>query len=142
MSHASGTYVARMDADDMSEKTRLEEQLRYMEKTDVVLCGLWAKGIDEKGNILYPLHYPPEKDKDILAMLVKHNPFIHPSVMFKKESFVSVGGYHSFFKYVEDYELWTRMIAKGSLGNIGKELIFYRLHDVDDWVCLRSLFLI
>jgi len=56
-----------------------------------------------------------------------HNPFIHPTVMFKKEIINNVGAYKH-FKHTEDYELWTRIIYKYPCANIAEPLLKYRIH--------------
>lgn len=50
---AKGEYIARMDADDISEPTRLERQVEVLDRDpDVVLVACWYEVIDEKGNFL------------------------------------------------------------------------------------------
>ncbi len=125
---AEGDYIARMDADDISKTTRLEKQLKYMEENNLMVCGTWAEGIDSLGNKIKDMDYPPS-EKKIKSFSLLHNPFIHPSVMFRKDIFEKVGGYKKFFKHIEDYELWTRIVFKYKTGNIPEALLEYRLHN-------------
>ena len=47
---AKGEFLARMDADDVSEPNRLEKQINYLRlHTDVMMVGTWATLIDEDG---------------------------------------------------------------------------------------------
>jgi glycosyltransferase involved in cell wall biosynthesis len=128
VSVAKGEYIARMDVDDISHEKRLKEQYDYMKENDLAVCGTWAKGINNKGDIVADMNYCPAT-KEIKFFTLLHNPFIHSTVMFKREVFEYVGGYNSFFKHVEDYELWTRLIFKYKTGNLQKYLLSYRLHD-------------
>jgi glycosyltransferase involved in cell wall biosynthesis len=125
---AQGEYITRMDADDISKTTRLEKQLKYMEENNLMVCGAWAQGIDELGNKIKDMNYPPS-EKKIKSSSLLHNPFIHPSVMFRKDVFKKAGGYKKFFKHIEDYELWTRIVFKYKTGNIPEALLEYRLHN-------------
>lgn len=125
---ARGEYIARMDADDISKINRLEKQIKYMQENDLDICGSWAEGIDTLGNKIKDLNYSPDINK-IKTFTLLHNSFIHSSVMFKKDIFEKVGGYKKFFKHIEDYELWTRIVFKYRAGNIPEALIRYRLHD-------------
>jgi glycosyltransferase involved in cell wall biosynthesis len=125
---AQGEYIARMDTDDISKIDRLEKQVKYMEENNLVVCGTWAEAIDSLGNKIKDMNYPPS-EKKIKSFALLHNPFIHPSVMFRKDIFEKVGGYRNFFKYIEDYELWTRIIFKYKTGNIPEALLYYRLHE-------------
>lgn len=125
---SNSEYIARMDCDDISNPERLEEQLKYMKENNLAICGSFAESIDKDGNEIGDMVYPTGLN-NIRRFAILHNPFIHPSVMFKKSIIQKVGSYKSFFKYIEDYELWTRIIFKHSVDNIPKQLLRYRLHD-------------
>lgn len=126
---AQGEYIARMDVDDVSVPNRLEKQLKYAQDNDLAMCGTWAEGIDSLGNKVKNMDYPPTNISYIRKDIFLHNPFIHPSVMFRKDIFEKVGGYKDFYKYIEDYELWTRIVFKYKTGNIPEVLLKYRLHE-------------
>ena len=128
ISLANGEYIARMDADDVSKVNRFEEQLEYMLENNLAISGTWAEGIDTAGNRLNDMDYPPDVKK-IRYFTLLHNPFIHSSVMFKKDIFDKVGGYNKYFKHIEDYELWTRIVFKYPAGNIRQRLLEYRFHE-------------
>jgi glycosyltransferase involved in cell wall biosynthesis len=126
---AKGEYIVRMDADDVCENNRLEEQLKaFEENPEIVLIGSFAKKIDENGVVIGDLNYPPLSWYNIRKYSLLHNPFIHSSVMFRKDLVNTVGYYNKKFKYVEDYEFWTRIINKYPCKNISQELIRYRIH--------------
>lgn len=124
---ARGEYIARMDSDDISLPDRFEKQFRFMVDNDLALCGTWATSIDENGNDISGINYPPVAEK-IKSFAILHNPFIHPSVMFRKGIFDKVGGYRNNFKHIEDYELWTRIIFKYKSSNLAEYLLKYRVH--------------
>lgn len=125
---AQGEYIVRMDADDISEPNRFEKQLQYMQINNQVVCGSYATIINSSGEKIGEMNYPPFAEK-IKSFALLHNPFIHPSVMFRKDIFLKVGGYKRFFKYIEDYELWTRIVFKYKSGNIPERLLRYRVHN-------------
>ena len=121
-----GEYIAFIDADDLMEKNRLEIQVEALENGyDIV--GSLATKINEKGEKIGEMNYPPKEDADIKKYSCLHSPFITSSVMFKK----SLLGKDRFTKlrYAEDYELWTNLIYKGKAKNIDKRLISYRIHE-------------
>ena len=124
---AQGEYIVRMDADDVSRPKRLEKQLKYAQDNGLMICGSWAEGADSQGKKVRDMNYPPDTGK-IRTYALLHNPFIHPSVMFRKDVFEKVGGYRQFFKHIEDYELWTRIVFKYKTGNIPEILLNYRFH--------------
>lgn len=123
---AKGKYIARMDADDISLPCRLEKQVHFLEKTGNYMCGSWAEAIDSSSKKLYDLTYPPAAKK-IKFFTLQHNPFIHPSVVMRREVFVP-GLYDKKFKHIEDYELWTRIVYVYPTGNLEEILLRYRVH--------------
>jgi len=129
LTKASSEYIARMDADDVAYPQRFEKQLKFMKDRDLVLCGSWADLMDEDGDKIGELKFPPVEDCSVRSYAILHNPFIHPTVIFKKDVVIAAGGYRN-FKHVEDYELWTRIIFKNKIGNIPEKLLEYRLHSL------------
>ncbi len=126
---ARGKYLARFDADDICCSNRLEEQYNFLENNpDIAVCGSWAEIIDENGKAVDHYNYPPLENKAIKKYLFWHNPFIHPTVMVRREILAAAGGYNKKFKHIEDYELWTRVLAKFQGANIPQTLIKYRRH--------------
>lgn len=131
ISIAQGKYVARMDADDiaMPERFNLQGVLLDM-KPEIALCGTQAHQIDSTGSIIGKFTRPLEGSKEIRSYALLHNPFIHPTVMIRRSVFDRVGGYRSFWKHIEDYELWTRILPYYQAANIIQPLIKYRTHSM------------
>ncbi|OGM89308.1 hypothetical protein A2108_00695 [Candidatus Wolfebacteria bacterium GWA1_42_9] len=124
---AQGEYIARMDADDISLPNRLEEQVRFLDDhPDVWLCGSWAELIDEKGEKQGELKTPIGV-RNVKKSFFWHNPFIHPSVIFRKKAVRELGGYNPKFRHVEDYELWSRLMKRHPADNLPLFLIQYRI---------------
>lgn len=123
---ATGEYVARQDADDISDSSRIEKQVRAFEEDKTLgLVGSFFNIIDEGGRILRTVIVPME-DRDIRRWILDHNPFCHGSTMFRKEAIQKVGGYRAYFKYAQDYDLWLRISEHYRVGNIGEVLYFWR----------------
>ena len=123
---SSGKYLARMDADDISEITRIEEQYDYMEEMQLDLSCTGFVYIDDAGNDLHINSINYNSD-DIKKRLPYDNTIHHPTVMMKKTSFDAVGGYRD-FPCTQDYDLWLRMYEKDmKMGIINKPLLKYTL---------------
>lgn len=125
---AKGTYIARMDADDISEPTRLERQVEVLDRDpDVVLVACWYKVIDQKGNVLAHRRLPTD-GKQLARLLVHCNPICHGSVLMRKEAIEAVGLYDENLRYAQDYDLWLRLLRKGYSFSIVPEFLYrYRI---------------
>ncbi|MBC8544965.1 glycosyltransferase [Bianquea renquensis] len=123
--HARGTYIARMDDDDISRADRLERQYRYLEThPQYQWTGSNAELIDSQGVWGYQTMPEIPKARDFLL----NSPYIHPSVMIRKECLTQHGGYSTSKEILqcEDYELFMRLYGNGCRGyNIQEALLQY-----------------
>jgi glycosyltransferase involved in cell wall biosynthesis len=109
----SNDLVARMDADDRSVEDRFERQLHRIDsnpKLDVI-GGFMADSVDESGNFRH-IRKVPTSHKAIYDMAKTRNPINHPTVMLRRSSVLSAGNYAD-LRYIQDYELWGRMLNRG-----------------------------
>lgn len=128
VSVALGKYVARMDADDISEPNRFERQIEVFKKNaDVGIVSSNVEYINEDGCPMgLSLSYISEGL--ILKALKKGNIIFHPTVMFKKDIFEQVGGYDEVIGcYFEDYLLWLEMLKLTRIATIRRPLLKYRI---------------
>lgn len=106
--HARAPLVARMDGDDIATPDRLARQFEFMQShADVVVLGSHYERIDAAGNRLATVNLPTD-DADIRKALLRGNPLCHPSVMFRRDAVLAVGGYLGGI-YAQDYDLWARL---------------------------------
>lgn len=115
---ARGEFVARMDADDIMYPSRLQVQLEYLRQHPGI--DLVATQVN-----LFPQHkiqagfaeYIRWQNRcvtndDVRDEIYIESPFAHPSVMYRKQVVVRLGGYRE-GHFPEDYELWLRMMHAG-----------------------------
>lgn len=125
--HCSAPLVARMDADDVSRPDRLERQLEFMAvNKDITVCGTYYRLIDKSGRVVRSVKLPIS-DKNIRRKMYFNNPICHPSVMFRREDIISVGGYPGSL-FAEDFDLWLLLCQNRKIkyANIPIELTDYR----------------
>jgi glycosyltransferase involved in cell wall biosynthesis len=129
---ASGEFVARQDADDLSHPDRFARQLEFLRANPTVaLVGAQAEVIDETGAAAgRRLAYPCD-DAAIRRRLLLRNPFAHTTVMFRRTAVLAVGGYDESFRYCQDFALWNRLATRHRVANLHEVLAGYRIHSHD-----------
>lgn len=123
---SKGEYIARMDADDISIETRLEDEVNFLDNhSDYVLVGGNCKLFDNQG--VYGIKKLVEKPQR--TDLLFGPPFIHPSIMIRKKTLNNLHGYRACKETLraEDYDLWMRLYASGEKGyNLQKAIYLFR----------------
>lgn len=128
LSHCSGDWIARQDADDISLPYRLEKQMAYLSKNpECALLGSSTFLIGENEKNL-GVHSVPTVKEDIQWQMLFDNAFVHTSVVFKASVVRELGGYNEFFKRTQDFDLWVRLVAKYQASNLLEPLVKYRHH--------------
>lgn len=128
LSIAKGNFIARMDSDDIAYTNRFEEQIKVFENVpeiDLVYTGTTL--IDKYGDLVCD-SWRPNLEKTLLNLEI--NTFIpHPTVMFKKDMILNLGGYTKKRPNAEDLDLWLRMLNNGcKFFYLKKNLLYYRLN--------------
>lgn len=130
LTRARSDIVARMDADDLSQPTRLEEQLAELNAHhDCVAVGTWVRVIDEAGRPIQ-VHCSPTTTAELEQQLLEGNggALIHPTMMARKQAILTAGKYREEYRHAEDVDLYFRLLTRGRLGNVPKPLLDYRIH--------------
>lgn len=123
-------FIARMDADDISEVNRFERQMEYFEKHPEVEClGTWAVEIKSDGSEYYRKQMPECHDM-CRDMFRKRDCMIHPTVMFRR-SYIEKSGFYALDTYFgEDTMMWAQGFAAGCIfANVPEYLFRFRLDD-------------
>lgn len=126
---ARGTYIARMDADDVSALNRLERQLSFLKRhPHVDIVGSSLLFIDEKSNVLRSYHKQLDHVSIKFSSLFS-TPMMHPTVMGKASVFKS-HEYNENLHNSEDYDLWSRLLfeTQTHFANIWEPLLKYRTY--------------
>lgn len=127
VSYSKSNLIARQDQDDISHPKRIQSQVTEFEANPkLILLGTWATVLDEKGEVRSQ-HRHPSDSEYIKHTLMFENPFVHTSVMFRKNKFLAVNGYaaESGRFYPEDYDLWLRLSKHGVVGNLKFPFVEY-----------------
>lgn len=128
---SSGDFIARIDSDDIWLENHLLLIMDEFDRDDnLVLVGAQGIEIDEK-NITHGELNVPVDVTQIIKYLHKDSPFIHSSVVFKKEAYNKTSGYligdSVSAMHISDYNLWFELSKIGRLINIKERTVLYRV---------------
>jgi glycosyltransferase involved in cell wall biosynthesis len=125
-------YIARLDADDINESNRFEEQVRFLDSNPIVdVVGSYISQINEKslginGIVTYPITHG-----ECLKEFRFRDPLAHPSTMFRRRFFIKAGLYDELYvgkKNYEDTMLWFSGFKRGCVfANIPLPLLKFRI---------------
>lgn len=118
-------WVFRMDTDDVCLPDRFEKQIKYIKNHPAVV--LFSGQILEfnvspkDANVLksVPLYHD-----QILKTAQKRSPFNHMTAAYRKSVIESIGGYQHHL-YMEDYNLWLRVIGAGYIVGNHPDILLY-----------------
>lgn len=112
--YCTGTWVMRMDSDDISRTDRTERQLAVVdEQPEIDLIGGWAEEFfeDDPETRIKSSEITHEALNEELKW---RNVLCHPSVMLRATRFRSCDGYRTKYPYLEDWDLFARMMLDGA----------------------------
>ncbi|MDG2941558.1 glycosyltransferase family 2 protein [Exercitatus varius] len=124
---ARNEWLFRMDTDDICKPERFAKQVEYIEQhPDVVMFSTQIAEFDEDPNVIIAERRVPTEYQDIVKFNQMRSPFNHMTVAYKKSLLQEVGGYQHHM-FLEDYNLWNRIIATGhKVGNLPDVLLLAR----------------
>ena len=126
---ATTQWIARMDADDFSAPTRLEEQLTVLEQNPDLHClGAYAWTFREDHKKQESTLTTPICHQQIKKALLAGSPLIHGTIVARRDSLLDVGGYNGYYRYSADIELYDRFLDKYRVGAIPVSLLGIRRH--------------
>ncbi len=125
---ARGRFIARQDQDDLSKPGRFAAQIAFLEANPA--CGMvgtraeiWAGG-----TFTGRAHDHPTANNMLQHDLLINNPFVHASVMLRRDVFDTVGLYCTdrTRQPPEDYEMWSRVARRFEVANLPERLMIYQ----------------
>jgi glycosyltransferase involved in cell wall biosynthesis len=127
---ASGEWIARIDADDLCDPTRLAVQYAMAHsRNDLVLIGAGLVEINDLGQRRKTFHYP-QGHQELVDRLLKMRAFFpHSSAFFNTHAVKNLGGYRQRLKRAQDFDLWLRLSEVGQIGCVAEPLVCIRHHD-------------
>ena len=117
--NSSGNVIARQDSDDISRENRIQSQIKFLEENNLDACTSLAISQQSLKKVNNLKSYLP------LNFVIRYrNPFIHGSLILKKNVLNEVGNYDERFKYAQDYKLMTDLIKSNYKVKILKKVLY------------------
>jgi len=127
ISHASGKFVAFLDADDLWTQDKLELQLAALQQhPEAAVAYSWTSYIDEQGKLL-SVDKPIFFKGNVYARLLVNNFLANGSnPLIRREAIESIGGFDPAIPPCADWDFYLRLAAKWHFFVVPKHQIFYR----------------
>jgi glycosyltransferase involved in cell wall biosynthesis len=129
IAHSRAPLIARLDADDVSLRRRLELQLaEFARNPALVALGTYGLRVNEWGVPVGRLRTGPAGRHAFAALGPTATVNLtHSSVMFRRDVAERVGGYNGAYAPSEDFKLWNDLLAEGEVYALPQLLTLYTL---------------
>ncbi|MDH1069412.1 glycosyltransferase [Acinetobacter johnsonii] len=128
LKHCCNEWVFRMDTDDICKPDRFEKQIQFIQSNpEVVLFGGQILEFDQTPDDAAVIKSVPTTHDNIKKFAQKRCPFNHMTVAYKKSIIMELGGYQHHL-FMEDYNLWLRVIGAGyTVANLPDVILYARV---------------
>lgn len=133
ISEAEGEFIALLGSDDLMLPGRLHAQARYLiENKHCVAVMTDIAAVGEDGNVFQ--HSEGIEGQfnqtyyNLRKQLLAGNFINAPSAMVRREDLLAVQSFSPLLRYVQDYDLWGKLLTRGEINKISMPLTGYRVH--------------
>lgn len=128
LASCSYPWIARLDADDIALPTRFSSQLAYLKRNpEIDVLGSQIAEFSQNEDHLETIRTVPLNHQDIASLMPFRCPVNNSTVIFRKRSAESAGGYEPFSTH-EDYFLWVKMLRSDArFANLPDFLVKFRM---------------
>jgi glycosyltransferase involved in cell wall biosynthesis len=128
LDYVSFPWVARMDSDDICrlDRLRIQYDMAISANLDVV-CSWHAEFFDDI-SLVTSIKKTPQTNAYIKKLLNYRNVVSHPTVLIKTDVLKKVGGYDVDVGFLEDYDLYLRLMeVNANFSAVQEALVFVRI---------------
>jgi len=92
------------------------------------MVGTFARIIDPSDKETGTTITAPTDHKDIKRVILRYNPFVHSSILYKGEALEEAGPYTNKFIPGFEWEIYANIMSSWEVANIPQFLVSYRIH--------------
>ncbi|MFA7717094.1 MAG: glycosyltransferase family A protein [Candidatus Absconditabacterales bacterium] len=125
MAKAQGDIFAPLDSDDIwIDGHKIQKQISFLEKhSEISIVG--TNGIIKNNKEGYYRSHLPQTNEEIKNKIFRACPFMHSTVLFKREVYDKCGGYPEDIKFCEDYAYWLKAGKDSKFANLPDYTMLY-----------------
>lgn len=137
MRHVHTEWVARLDADDIAREDRLEKQYalatqRAKEGSPLDVIGTALAEFEGAPDNVVQVRTLPQTHDELARYVKMNSPINNPSVLLRVSAIERAGGYRH-VQFMEDYDLYARLMATGArFENMPEPLTLFRADGMFD----------
>ena len=126
---ARGELVARLDADDVADPTRLARQVeRFLADPELVALGCGIRYIDAAGEVVGIPAGQVHGSRLVRWRMLRGTCVYHPTLMLHRARAGADARYRTDCPHAEDYELLLRLGRRHRVDNLAEVLVAHRRH--------------
>ncbi len=132
--------LAILDADDVSMPDRISIQTDYLSRhPHVSVLGSAAHFVNPEGRFLRTVTFP-SSHRELVRRRWHMSPFVHSTVVMRREFLEAMGGYQEELRLAEDYDLWVRGMRRSVFVyvNLPVPLVVYRSFPIQRWSMIKA----
>lgn len=123
-----GNYIARQDVGDISFRTRIEQQVDFLQDhSEISILGSAIEWFNFN-RTLKRFVYNGNPDNVRSRLLSFFNPIPHSTLMFRKEVVERLSGYNNYFVLAQDYDFLLRASEIFKITSLPKPLVKLRFN--------------
>ena len=133
-------FIAFVDADDLWDVTKLEDQVDYLQRNpEATAVGSFMRYISADGKVLGETGQVVDEADAARIRVGELLPFPISSCLIRTPAFVAVGGFDASLQEAEDLDLIAKLASLGKIGCVPAALGSYRIHGGSASVNRRAL---
>jgi len=128
---ARGSYVARVDQDDLCTPHRFEVQHTYLENhptVDVVFSHTHKFGDKQVWRNTDKMSGGTAQRRIVTYDALQQGSILHSTMMGRRSVFLDIGGYRQAYYPADDYDLGLRLTERYTVHILPDALVLYRFH--------------